>query len=168
MACDVGIWRQLSLEGWLWQDRWHLLFTNTTLKGTSMPWTNSKIRESKNPSVLSAHWWWPQVTSTKPLRYPGKGIPWWSSGWHSALSLLWAGGLSPGQGTKIPDVPGHGKKQQQQQKKTEKVLKDIQVGTFLAVQWLRLHFINAGNTVSIPGQRTKISHAMLHSQKTFF
>ena len=33
------------------------------------------------------------------------------------------------------------------------------LGTFLAVQWLRLHF-NAGGVASIPPEGTKILHAM--------
>ena len=35
-------------------------------------------------------------------------------------------------------------------------------GTSLVVHWLRLHAPTAEGTVSIPGQGTKISHAMLH------
>ena len=36
--------------------------------------------------------------------------------------------------------------------------------TTLAVQWLRLHVSNAEGADSIPGQGTKISHDLLHSQ----
>ena len=36
-------------------------------------------------------------------------------------------------------------------------------GTSLAVQWLRLHISNAGDTGSIPGQGTKIPHASGHN-----
>ena len=39
------------------------------------------------------------------------------------------------------------------------------IGTFLAVQWLRLCTSTAGGTGSIPGQRTKIPHAMQCNQK---
>ena len=37
-------------------------------------------------------------------------------------------------------------------------------GTSLAVQWLRLCTSNAGGTVSIPGQGTKIPHVVWHGQ----
>ena len=37
--------------------------------------------------------------------------------------------------------------------------------TSLVVQWLRLHSSTTGDTGSIPGQETKISHAMWHGQK---
>ena len=33
-------------------------------------------------------------------------------------------------------------------------------GTSLAVKWLRLHSSTAGGLSSVPGQRTKIPHAM--------
>ena len=36
----------------------------------------------------------------------------------------------------------------------------VGAGTSLAVQWLSLHTSNAGGTGLIPGQRTKIPHAM--------
>ena len=36
---------------------------------------------------------------------------------------------------------------------------------FSVVKWLRLHAANAGGMGSIPGQRTKIPHAMQCSQK---
>ena len=39
------------------------------------------------------------------------------------------------------------------------------VGTSLAVQWLRLHTPSAEGTGSIPGQGTKILHAVWHGQK---
>ena len=42
-------------------------------------------------------------------------------------------------------------------------LKDV--GTFLAVQWLKLHTSNAGGTGSIPGWGTKISYAMQQGKK---
>ena len=38
-------------------------------------------------------------------------------------------------------------------------------GTYLAVQWLGCHTANAGGTVSIPAQGTKIPHALQHGQK---
>ena len=40
------------------------------------------------------------------------------------------------------------------------------LGTFLAVQWLRLRTPNAQGTGSIPGRGTKIPHATRCSQKT--
>ena len=40
-----------------------------------------------------------------------------------------------------------------------------ETGTSLVVQWLRLCTPSAGGMCSIPGQRTKIPHAMQHSQK---
>ena len=40
-----------------------------------------------------------------------------------------------------------------------------QMWTSLAVQWLRLCTPNAGGMGSIPGQRTKIPHAMQHSAR---
>ena len=39
------------------------------------------------------------------------------------------------------------------------------IGTSLAVQWLRLCTSTAGGTGSIPGQGTKIPHAMQCNQK---
>ena len=38
-------------------------------------------------------------------------------------------------------------------------------GTFLEVQWLRLHAPNVGGMGLIPGQGTKILHAMWQHQK---
>ena len=38
------------------------------------------------------------------------GILWYSSGYNSVLSLPWAQGLIPSQGTKIPQATGHGQK----------------------------------------------------------
>ena len=38
----------------------------------------------------------------------------------------------------------------------------------MVVQWLRLHPSNAGGAGSIPGQGTKIAHAVWHGQKKFF
>ena len=38
--------------------------------------------------------------------------------------------------------------------------KDKGVGTSLMVQWLRLHASNPGGTDLIPGQETKIPHAV--------
>ena len=40
-----------------------------------------------------------------------------------------------------------------------------EVGTFLAVQWLKLHTSHAGGTGSIPGWGTKISYAMQQGKK---
>ena len=37
------------------------------------------------------------------------------------------------------------------------------MGTSLVIQWLRLHASTARGTGVIPGQGTKIPHAMLHS-----
>ena len=48
-----------------------------------------------------------------------------------------------------------------QQNKTEKT----KGGISLAVQWLRLHASNAVGLGSIPGQGTKIPHAVWHGQK---
>ena len=42
---------------------------------------------------------------------------------------------------------------------------DKQAGTSLVVQWLRLHAVNAEGVGSIPGQGTKIPHAMARDQK---
>ena len=39
------------------------------------------------------------------------------------------------------------------------------LGTSLVVQWLRLHTSTANSTGSIPGQGTKIPHAVLCNQK---
>ena len=39
-------------------------------------------------------------------------------------------------------------------------------GTSLAVQWLRLYASNAGGVGSIPGQGTKIPHAMWPKDKS--
>ena len=39
------------------------------------------------------------------------------------------------------------------------------MGTSLVVQWLRLHASTAGGGGSIPGQGTKIPHALGHGQK---
>ena len=44
-------------------------------------------------------------------------------------------------------------------------LKKIYGGTSLVVQWLRLRASTAGGTGSIPGQGTKIPHAVPHGQK---
>ena len=41
----------------------------------------------------------------------------------------------------------------------------VERGTFLAVQWLRLHTFNAASTGSVPGWGTKIQHAVGSSQK---
>ena len=38
------------------------------------------------------------------------------------------------------------------------------IGTFLVVQWLGLHASNARGIGSIPGQGTKIPHAIWHDQ----
>ena len=38
------------------------------------------------------------------------GILWYSSGYNSVLSLPWAQGLIPSQGTKIPQATWHGQK----------------------------------------------------------
>ena len=40
-------------------------------------------------------------------------------------------------------------------------------GTFLVVQWLRLHSSNAGGTGSIPGWGTKMPHAVWHHRRNF-
>ena len=40
------------------------------------------------------------------------------------------------------------------------------LGTFLAVQWLRLHTPNAGDMGSIPGQETKIPYMLYSTAKT--
>ena len=37
--------------------------------------------------------------------------------------------------------------------------------TYLAVQWFRLHVLNAGSMGLIPGQQTKILHTTLCSKK---
>ena len=44
--------------------------------------------------------------------------------------------------------------------KTKKILQFERRGTSLAVQWLRLRNFTAGGAGSIPGQGTKILHAM--------
>ena len=49
--------------------------------------------------------------------------------------------------------------------KSRKTTKKVTMGTSLAVQWLRLHTPNAGDTDSIPGQGTKILHAAWHGPK---
>ena len=46
-----------------------------------------------------------------------------------------------------------------------KRIKDLKVGTFFAVRWLRLHASTSGDMGLIPGQATKIPHAMWHVQK---
>ena len=43
--------------------------------------------------------------------------------------------------------------------------KPLFLRTSLAVQWLRLYTFTEGDTGSVPGWRTKIPHAKLHSQK---
>jgi len=43
-----------------------------------------------------------------------------------------------------------------------------ETGTSLVVQWLRLHASNARDMGSIPGQGTKIPHAMHRSQEDNF
>ena len=43
--------------------------------------------------------------------------------------------------------------------------KDLLAGISLMIEWLRLHASNAGGAGSIPGQGTKIPHAMGHGQK---
>ena len=45
------------------------------------------------------------------------------------------------------------------------VIRNHDLGTSLAVQWLRLRASNAGGEGSIPGQGTKIPHAMWWGQK---
>ena len=45
--------------------------------------------------------------------------------------------------------------------------KEMPFGTSLVVQQLRLHISNAEGAGSIPGQGTKISHAMQLKKKTF-
>ena len=47
-------------------------------------------------------------------------------------------------------------------------LKVSSPGTSPAVQWLRLHASTAGGVGSIPGQGTKIPHAVWGGQKIFF
>ena len=42
---------------------------------------------------------------------------------------------------------------------------NVTAGTFLPVQWLRLHTSNSGGTGLIPDRATKIPHAMQHDQK---
>ena len=37
----------------------------------------------------------------------------------------------------------------------------------MAICWLRLHISNAGNAGSVPGQGTKIPHAVQYSRKIF-
>ena len=44
---------------------------------------------------------------------------------------------------------------------------NIEPGTFLVVQWLRLRAPTVGGMGSIPGQGTKIPHAVQHGQKTY-
>ena len=44
-------------------------------------------------------------------------------------------------------------------------IKIAALGTSLAVQWLRLHAPNAGDTGLIPGRGTKMPHAAWRSQK---
>ena len=44
-------------------------------------------------------------------------------------------------------------------------IKEMPFGTSLVVQQLRLHISNAGGAGSIPGQGTKISHAMQLKKK---
>ena len=41
----------------------------------------------------------------------------------------------------------------------EEKIKENMEGTFLVVQWLRLHTSTAGDAGSIPGQEAKIPHA---------
>ena len=47
----------------------------------------------------------------------------------------------------------------------KKKKKNWMFGASLAVQWLRLRASTAGGTGLIPGQGTKILHAMWHGQK---
>ena len=44
---------------------------------------------------------------------------------------------------------------------------NIEPGTFLVVQWLRLRVPTVGGMGLIPGQGTKILHAVQHGQKTY-
>ena len=44
----------------------------------------------------------------------------------------------------------------------------INMGTSLAIQWLRLHASNSGGIDLSPGQATKIPHVMQCSQKKRF
>ena len=48
---------------------------------------------------------------------------------------------------------------------TEKKEKKKNPGTYLVIQWLRLHAFTAGGTRSILGLGKKISHAARHNQK---
>ena len=41
------------------------------------------------------------------------------------------------------------------------------LGTFLAVQWLRLYTPNAGDMGSIPGQGTKITYMLYSTAKKY-
>ena len=50
-------------------------------------------------------------------------------------------------------------------KSEHRSMKITQIGTFLAVQWLRLLASNAGGVRLICGQGTKIPHAVQHGQK---
>ena len=47
---------------------------------------------------------------------------------------------------------------------TGKIVKTRSCRKSLAVQWLGLHASTAGGTGSIPGQGTKIPHALQHGQ----
>ena len=51
------------------------------------------------------------------------------------------------------------------EQKIKTMYKVCEEGTSLVVQWLRLRASNSGSMGSIPGQGTKIPHAVWHSQK---
>ena len=40
----------------------------------------------------------------------------------------------------------------------------LSIGTFLAVQWLRLHTVDVGSVISTPGWGTRVTHAKRHGQ----
>ena len=54
-----------------------------------------------------------------------------------------------------------------EKKNREEVYLNVSNGTFLVVQWLRLHASNAGGAGSIPGRGAKSQHAARHGQKNF-
>ena len=48
----------------------------------------------------------------------------------------------------------------------QKLKNNVYVGNSLEISWLRIQASTEGDVGLIPGQRTKIPHAMWHRQKT--
>ena len=85
---------------------------NCVLSPMSPPSESVNLEWSWGPNILP-HF---KLSLGFPLILKTQGIPWYSNGQDSLLSLLRAQGSIPGQGTKIPQVMWHGKEQKKKKK----------------------------------------------------